>query len=119
MPELSLPENPTPRRRNPALETVSGFRSFLRDYSILPLAIAVVIGSAVNDLIKTLVDGLITPFISLIAPDGKLQGFQFIFHGSIFKIGAVINALLSFLIIALLVYFLAKFVLRNETLLKK
>lgn len=98
---------------------VVGFRSFIRDYGVLPLAIGVVIGSAVNDLVKTLVDGLVSPFIGLIAPSAKLQSLQIIFHGSTFKIGAVVNALLTFITIALVVYISAKVILRKDDLLKK
>ncbi|MBU6389147.1 MscL family protein [Patescibacteria group bacterium] len=98
---------------------VGGFRDFIQQYGVLPLAIGVVIGTAVNDLVKTLVDGLVTPFIALIAPEGKMQNFQVVFHGSIFKIGAVVNSLLSFLIVALLVYLTVKLIIRDEELLKK
>jgi large conductance mechanosensitive channel len=98
---------------------IRGFRQFIGDYGVAPLAIGVVIGTAVNDLVKTLVDGLISPLIGLIAPQTKLQSFTVTIHQSVFKVGAIINALLSFLIIAWLVYVIAKLILRNEDLLKK
>ena len=100
-------------------EFVGGFRDFIKNYGIAPLAIGVVIGTAVNDFVKTLVDGLITPFISLVTPEGKLQTFKFIFHGAVFKFGAVINSLFTFLVVALFVYIVAKTILRDDALLQK
>lgn len=96
-----------------------GFTDFIHDYGVMPLAIGVVIGTAVNDLVKTLVDGLFSPLVSLLIPSIKLQTFVVNFHGSTFKIGAVMNATISFLVVAWLVYLGAKFILRNEELLKK
>ncbi|MCC2632092.1 MAG: large conductance mechanosensitive channel protein, partial [Patescibacteria group bacterium] len=101
------------------LGVLRGFKSFMSEYGIVPLAVGVVIGNAVNDLVKTLVEGLITPFISLVSPQGKLQGLQIEFHDSVFKVGLVLNAIISFLIVALVVYIAAKFVLKNDALLKK
>ena len=101
------------------VQLIRGFRDFIRDYGVLPLAIGVVIGTAVNDFVKTLVDGIVTPFISLISPGSELQTLRFVFHGAVFKIGAVLNALLSLLIVAFLVYATVKVVLRDERLLKK
>lgn len=98
---------------------VRGFVHFISQYGILPLAIGVVVGNAVNDLVKSLVDGLITPFISLIAPEAKLQTIQFVFRGSTFKVGMVINAVLSFLVVALVVYFGVRVILRRDELLAK
>lgn len=98
---------------------VRGFRDFFSQYGVLPLAVGVVIGSAVNDLVKSLVENLITPLIALVTPEGKLQNLQVTFHGSTFHIGLAINALLSFIVVAWVVYLAAKFVLRNEDLLKK
>ena len=95
------------------------FKAFAMKGSVIDLAVGVVIGTAVNDLVKNLVDDLISPFVSLISPETQLQSFEITIRHSTFKIGAVVNSLLSFLIICLVVYLLAKVVLRNEELLKK
>jgi len=100
-------------------DTLSGFRKFIHNYGVLPLAIGVVIGNAVNDLVKTLVDGLVTPLISLISPQGELQNFQVTFHGAVFKFGMVLNACLSFIAIAAIVYFVLVVLLRQQEILDK
>jgi large conductance mechanosensitive channel len=96
-----------------------GFSEFVKQYGVAPLAIGVVIGTAVNDLVKTIVDGLITPFISLISPTKSLQDLTFTIGASVFKIGAVLNSLLSFMVVVLVVYMFVKLVLRNDELLEK
>lgn len=98
---------------------LGGFRDFIKNYGVLPLAIGVVLGSAVNDFVKTLVDGLVTPLISLIFHGGALQSYQYNFHGAIFKFGAVLNSLLTFISIAWIVYLVVKIIIRDDELLKK
>ena len=110
-----VPSVPPARRRGVA----RGFLDFVRQYGIAPLAIGVVIANAVNDLVKTVVDGLISPLIALISPTTSLQTLQFTVGKSVFKVGAVANSLLSFFLIALVVYLFAKWILRNEEVLKK
>ena len=96
-----------------------GFAQFLKQYGVIPLAIGVVMGTAINDFVKAMVAGLITPLVSLISPDGKLQKLTVTFHGAVFGIGMVLDALLSLLAVALVVYFIAKVLLRNDALLEK
>lgn len=98
---------------------VTGFRSFIKDYGVAPLAVAVVIGGAVNELVKSVVDGLVYPLISLISSQGKLQSLQVTVHGAVFKPGIVINSTISFLIVCAVVYFFVKYILRDEKILKK
>lgn len=96
-----------------------GFMDFIRQYNVVPLAIAVVLGNALNDVIKSVVEGAITPLISLISPTKSLQGYEVTVRNSTFQIGAVVSALISFLVIALVVYIFAKKVLHDENILKK
>jgi large conductance mechanosensitive channel len=110
------PSGPLIRR---PIQVVRGFSEFIREYGVMPLAIGVVMGSAVNDLVKSLVDGLITPLISLFTPDSMLQGLQLEYHGSVFKIGSVLNSTLTFISVGAVVYLTVKLILRNDALLKK
>lgn len=116
-----LGESPAPRRGvRPVLKnTARGFFDFINQYGVISLAIGVVIGSAVNDFVKILVDSIITPLIALISPDQSLQGFQIQVGHAVFKIGAVLSGLLSLLIVFLVVYLMVKLIIRNDELLKK
>ena len=98
---------------------LTGFFEFINHYGVIPLAIAVVIGNSVNDLVKTIVDGILTPLIALLTPQAKLQGLVVTFHGVSFKVGAVLNATISFVGVSLLIYAVVKLIIRNDALLEK
>jgi large conductance mechanosensitive channel len=85
---------------------VKGFRNFISRGNLIDLAVAVVIGTAFAAVVTAIVTDLITPLIAAIGGQHDFSGLTFNVHGSTFKYGAFINALLSFLIIAAVVYFL-------------
>lgn len=92
---------------------VSDFKEFVLENGIIALAIGVVIGSAVNDAVKSIVDGLLFPLIALVSPGTKLVTWQVELWGSVFKIGQVLNSLITFILIAFIVYFLVKGLLKK------
>ena len=102
------------RRIERPKEIVRDFREFARDYNVAPLAIGVVIGTSVNDFVKTLVNGFFTPLISLLAPRQGIQNFTVTIRGSVFAVGAVANSLISFLIVLWIVYIAVKVLLRQK-----
>ncbi len=85
---------------------LKGFRQFIARGNLVDLAVAVVIGTAFAALVAALVADLITPLIAAIAGKQDFSALTFTVHNSTFKYGSFINALLSFLIIAVVVYFL-------------
>ncbi len=95
------------------------FRQFLKQYSVIGLAIAVVMGTAVNSLVQAFVQGIVTPFIGLLLPNEKFQNLIVHVRGVDFRFGDVISATLHFVIIALLIYVVVKKLLRQEELLEK
>ena len=98
---------------------IAGFVEFIKQYHVIPLAIAVVLGNAVNDLVKSLVDGIITPFISLIIPSTSLQNFSFRIHQSRFYVGSVIGAIITFIVVAFVVYTFVQRVMKDDEALPK
>jgi len=85
---------------------VKGFRNFISRGNLIELAVAVVIGTAFTAVVAAIVADLITPLIAAIGGQPDFGKLTFTVHDSTFKYGAFINALLSFLIIAAVVYFL-------------
>lgn len=81
------------------------FRAFILRGNLIDLAVAVVIGLAFTAVITALVTDLITPLLSI---PGKIDfsAWYFPINGSIFRIGAFLNALISFVIIAAVLFFL-------------
>jgi len=85
---------------------LKGFRGFIARGNVIDLAVAVVIGTAFTTLVAATVADLITPLIAAIAGKHNFSALTFTVHNSTFNYGSWINALLSFLIIAAVVYYL-------------
>ena len=81
-----------------------GFRDFLFRGNIIDLAVAVVIGTAFTALVASITDALIQPLINLFL-GGGVDGGKVIVSGQVFDFGAVLNAIITFVIIAAVVYF--------------
>ena len=81
------------------------FRKFLLRGNLIDLAVAVVIGTAFTTIITALVKDLITPLIAAIIGQPNFSSLTFTIHNSRFNYGSFLNALISFLIIATVVFF--------------
>jgi large conductance mechanosensitive channel len=84
---------------------MGGFKKFLLRGNVVDLAVAVVIGAAFTTVVQAVVKGLITPLIGIFGGIGDFSAWTFTIAGSVFAIGEVVNALVSFLIVAAVVYF--------------
>jgi large conductance mechanosensitive channel len=85
---------------------IKGFREFIARGNIIDLAVAVVIGTAFTTLVTATVADLITPLVAAIAGKHDFSALAFTVHRSTFNYGSWINALLSFVIVAAVVYYL-------------
>lgn len=87
---------------------MSGFKKFILRGNVVDLAIGVVIGAAFTAVVNAVVKGLITPLIGLFG-SGDFSGYA-LHVGSgnrhVFAYGAVLTALLNFVIVAAVLYFL-------------
>ena len=81
------------------------FKEFLLRGNLVELAVAVVIGVAFAALIDSFVRNLVTPLIAALGGKQDFSALTFTINESIFRYGAFVNALLSFQIIAAVVYF--------------
>lgn len=84
---------------------IKGFKTFVLRGNVVDLAVAVVIGAAFGAVVTAFVADLITPLIAALFGKPDFSQLSFTVNGSTFMYGAFINALLSFLFIALAVYF--------------
>lgn len=80
------------------------FREFISRGNMIDLAVAVVIAVAFNDVIQSIVKGLITPFIALFG-ERDYSDLTFTIRESTFRYGDVITALISFVAISAAVFF--------------
>jgi large conductance mechanosensitive channel len=81
------------------------FRKFILRGNVVDLAVGIVIGAAFTTVVNALVSNFITPLISVIYGGHQFSRAVFHFRGNEFGYGAVINALISFLIVAAVVFF--------------
>lgn len=85
---------------------MSGFKNFLLRGNVVDLAIAVVVGAAFGTVVSALVEDFITPLISLFGGLPDFSALDITVGGAIFRYGHFVNALLSFLLVCAVVYFL-------------
>jgi large conductance mechanosensitive channel len=85
---------------------MKGFRDFILRGSLVDLAVAVVIGTAFTALVTALVKDLITPLIAAIGGKPNFGGLSFTINNSHIRYGDFLNSMITFLIIAAVVYFL-------------
>ena len=85
---------------------MGGFKRFLLRGNLVDLAVAVVIGLAFAAVVTAFVADLITPLIAAIGGKPNFANLTFTVNHSKFFYGSFINALISFLVIAAVIYFL-------------
>jgi large conductance mechanosensitive channel len=82
-----------------------GFREFIMRGSVVDLAVGVVMGAAFGAVVTGFVKDLLTPLIAALVGKPDFSGYAFAINGSKFLIGDFLNALISFLLVSLAVYF--------------
>ncbi|HEX2351010.1 MAG TPA: large conductance mechanosensitive channel protein MscL [Ktedonobacterales bacterium] len=82
------------------------FKAFLLRGNVVDLAVAVVIGAAFGAVVAALVADLITPLVAAIFGQPNFGAIAFTVNHSTFKIGDFINVLVSFIILAAVIFFL-------------
>lgn len=81
------------------------FRQFIFRGNVIDLAVAVVIGAAFGAVVAAFVKDLLTPLIAAIFGKPDFSGLYADLNGSRFMYGDFINSLVSFLLIAVAVYY--------------
>jgi len=82
------------------------FRAFILRGNVVDLAVAVVIGAAFTAVVNAFVAGIVTPLIAAVGGQSDFARLTFTINDSVFRYGAFFNAVISFLIIAAVIFFL-------------
>ena len=101
---------------------VSEFKAFLDEYKVMGLAVALIIGLALTALVTSLVNDIIMPIINPIlgAVGTDWQKASLDIGSSIsIKYGNFLGQLINFIIIAFVVFLIAKFVMGEQKVTKK
>lgn len=84
---------------------LSEFKKFILRGNVVDLAVGVVIGAAFNSVVQAMVKDMITPLITAITGHTQFSQLTFKIHNIPFYYGDFLNTLISFLVIAAVVFF--------------
>ncbi len=95
------------------------FMEFLREYKILALAIAFIIGVALTAFVQSLVSDIIMPVATPFIPGGAWQTATVAIGPIVIRWGSFLGAVINFVIIAIVVFIIAKKAFKEEKVAKK
>ena len=95
------------------------FADFLKKYQVLGLAVAFIIGAAATKLVTAIASDLVMPVVAVLVPGGEWRTATFEVGAVKFLIGDFVGAVIDFLIIALVVFFVVKFIMKEDATQKR
>jgi large conductance mechanosensitive channel len=101
---------------------ISEFKAFLDEYKVMGLAVAFVIGAALTALVASLVNDILMPIINpaLAATGSDWRNATFAPTSQIsIKYGSFLGNLINFLILAFIVFMIAKYIMGEKKVTKK
>jgi len=84
------------------------FKEFAMKGNIVDLAVAVIIGGAFGKIVTALTDSIIMPVISMVMGKGGVSDLTFTAGGAVFPIGLFLQAVIDFILIALVLFLIIK-----------
>ncbi|MDP9263800.1 MAG: large conductance mechanosensitive channel protein MscL [Acidobacteriota bacterium] len=88
------------------------FKAFLLKNNVVSLAVAFILGAAVGKVVSVLVADLIMPVVGIFVPGGEWRLLAFQFGGAKLLVGDFLGSLLDFMVVALVVFLIAKSLLK-------
>lgn len=85
---------------------LKGFRDFVLRGNVLDLAVAVIIGAAFTGIVASLTKDIINPLIAAIVGKPDFSYLVLHLHGGVITYGNFINAVIAFVLLAAVIYFL-------------
>lgn len=109
----------TPKPAPPAPTEPKGmsaeFKAFLKNYKVLGLAVAFILGVYLGTLVQALVKDLILPLIGIpLSGLGNLSTYSVSFAQQNFLVGDFLDAVITFLIVALVIFLIVKIAKRYK-----
>jgi len=109
----------TPKPAPPAPPEPKGmsaeFTAFLKNYKVLGLAVAFILGLYLGMLVQALVKDLILPVIGIpLSSIGDLTNLKEIFDGQTFSVGDFLTAVITFIIVAFVIFLIVKLAKRYK-----
>jgi len=93
---------------------VQEFMDFLMKYQVIGLAVAFIIGTAATKMVTKCVEDIIMPIIAVLIPGGDWRT-QVLQLGPVkLAVGDFVGAIIDFVIIALVVFLIVKFMMKED-----
>lgn len=93
---------------------LNNFKEFLKEYKVLSVAIAFVMGGAVNELVKSFVNNIFMPLLSPILSGNNWQTATFSLGSITISYGQFLASLLNFVILALVIFIAVKYIMKED-----
>lgn len=87
---------------------ISEFKEFIARGNVIDMAVGIVMGSAFTAIVTSLVNDIIMPFVGMICAGVDIAGLSVTVGSATLKYGAFLQAIINFLIIALVVFSIVK-----------
>ncbi len=98
---------------------IGEFKQFLYEYKVIPLAIALIMGIAATAFVKSFVDNIVMPIVTPFIPGGAWETATVALGPVVIRWGAFLGETINFIIIAFVVFLVAKMVLKEEKVAKR
>jgi len=98
---------------------ITEFLEFLKEYKVVALAVAFIMGVAATSLVKSLVDNIIMPFFGVLVPSGDWKAATLALGPVNLGIGPFLAECINFIVVAFVVFMIAKMVMGEEKVEKK
>lgn len=95
------------------------FKEFLEEYKVMGIAIGIVMGLATVALVNSLVSKIIMPIITPFIPGGAWETATWVIGPVVISWGAFLGAVINFVVIAFVVFLIAKKFMKEEKVAKK
>lgn len=93
---------------------IKDFKKFLEEYKVIPLAVAFILAVALTTLITAVVSYLIMPVITFFIPGGAWRNAAFAVGPIIIPWGALLSAIITFVVIAFVVFLMIRSYSKDE-----
>ena len=87
---------------------IKEFKEFIMRGNVIDLAVGLVMGSAFTAIVNALVESIIMPFIAGFSGNADVSDMAMSFNGSPIQYGVFLQAIIDFLLIALVLFFVIK-----------
>lgn len=98
---------------------VKEFKEFLKEYKVVGLAVGIIMGLAATALVNALVNDIIMPIVTPFIQGGAWATATLTLGRVVISWGHFLGALINFIILAFVVFIIAKFIIKEEKISKK